>query len=66
MPLFVTVTGWAELDAPVATEPKLSAVGLTEICEPLSGRYGGNAGEVMFWHCPGAKMPELPPPYRCS
>ena len=47
---------------PVATEPNPSAVGLIEICDPLSGRYGGNAGLVMFWHCGVAKMPELPPP----
>ena len=62
VPLLVTVTGCGALDEPVATELKPTAAGLIEIRDPLSGRYGGNAGWVMFWHCGVAKMPELPPP----
>ena len=31
VPLLVTVTAWAALDAPVATEPKPSALGLIEM-----------------------------------
>src|SRR5207248_2094532 len=62
VPLLVTVTPCGALDEPVATDPKPSADGLIAICDPLSGRYGGNAGLVMFWHCVGAKTPELPPP----
>ena len=61
VPLLVTVTSCAALDEPVATEPKPTAVGLIEISDPLSGRYGGNAGAVMFWHWGVPKMPELPP-----
>lgn len=38
VPLLVTVTGCGALDAPVATEPKPTAVGLIEIRDPLSGR----------------------------
>src|SRR5436853_244340 len=41
VPLLVTVTAWVGPDVPVATEPKPTAVGLTEMFEPLSGRYGG-------------------------
>ena len=44
VPLLVTVTAWVGLDEPVATEPKPTAVGLIEISEPLSGRYGGKVG----------------------
>jgi len=62
VPVLVTVTAWAALVEPVACEPNPSEVGLTEMMEPLSGRYGGNAGAVMFWHCVAPKMPELPPP----
>ena len=61
LPLLVTVTACGALDAPVATEPKLTALGLMEIVDPLSGRYGGNVG-VKNPHCDGPKMPELPPP----
>src|SRR2546421_503885 len=46
---------------PVATEPKPTAVGLIEMSDPLSGRYGGNVG-VKKPHCDPPKMPELPPP----
>ena len=38
VPLLVTVTACGALVEPVATEPKPTAVGLTEICDPLSGR----------------------------
>jgi hypothetical protein len=62
LPLFVTVTACAALAPPVATVPKPTAVGLIEISEPLSGRYGGNAGFVMLLHAVGDVMPELPPP----
>src|SRR4051794_35535077 len=61
-PLLVTVTACAALDAPVATEPKPSAVGLMEICDPLSGRYGGNVGVGIVQAVAPPKMPELPPP----
>jgi hypothetical protein len=61
-PLLVTVTFWAALVVPVATEPKPSADGLMTRLDPLSGRYGGNAGSVMFWQAVEPKMPELPPP----
>jgi hypothetical protein len=61
LPLLVTVTAWVGLDAPVATEPKPTAVGLTEIRDPLSGRYGGKVG-VMVAHEVAPKTPELPPP----
>src|SRR5258706_8933263 len=44
VPVLVTVTGWVALDEPVATEPKPNAVGLIEITDPLSGRYGGGGG----------------------
>ena len=53
VPLLVTVTACAALDEPVATEPKPTAFGLIEICEPLSGRYGGNVGLVMFGQAGG-------------
>ncbi len=58
----MTVTAWAALVEPVATEPKPTAVGLIEMSEPLSGRYGGNVGFGMLEQAVGPKMPELPPP----
>src|SRR2546421_3681231 len=61
VPLLVTVTACGALDEPVATEPKPTAVGLIEIWDPFSGRYGGNVG-VKKPHCEPPKMPELPPP----
>jgi hypothetical protein len=61
VPLLVTVTACGALDVPVATEPKPTAVGLIEISEPLSGRYGGNVG-VGIEQPVAPKMPELPPP----
>ena len=52
-----TVTVWAALVPPVATEPKLSAVGCA--VTPLGG-YGGKTGAGQPLHWVGL-MPELPP-----
>ena len=44
VPVLVTVTAWAALVAPVATDPNDTAAGLTLTPEMLSGRYGGSVG----------------------
>src|SRR4051794_27539506 len=62
VPELVIVTVWAALVDPVATAPKPSVVGLIEISEPLSGRYGGKAGLVTWVQAEELKIPELPPP----
>src|SRR3954469_19816337 len=62
VPELVIVTVWAALVDPVATAPKPSVVGLIEISEPLSGRYGGKAGLVTWVQAVDPKIPELPPP----
>jgi hypothetical protein len=61
VPLLVMVTACTALDEPVATEPKPSALGLTVISEPLSGRYGGKVGTKLAQPVE-PKMPLLPPP----
>src|ERR1700754_3162053 len=60
-PELVTVTVCAALVDRVAIVPKPSAVGLIEMAEPLSGRYGGNVGVGMV-DAADPEKPELPPP----
>src|SRR2546421_645286 len=61
VPLLVTGTACGAPAGPVATEPKPTAVGLIEMSDPLSGRYGGEGGGKKA-HSDPPKKPEMPPP----